>query len=326
MHCFALCCMYNTAFIRMFQTILDRLSIASCNLLAFWISQSCLIFSYTTFCLFVVRLRSHKSALWTEHFCCFFWLNFWSFFVKIHTKVEPVSESGSEFQKKFIAMAWKYKLVPIITSILFAINVIQLVKVTLDTDNNKSVAYAFGQLNTIVCVLLGLIVYRRYHQTKRLICQHSDLMEVIHLNRKTGCVGFVMCLFYPIVAAFLQEYQNSIVFDLIRIFTLFCPFTMYFLWQYEITLKLQPYIGSMELTCFRMNLALVCKWMLKFLFSTKFIWLILVFMNDPAWIWWTAAFEIAAHILGLILVITFSFYIFTFVYDFEVIESTQSVV
>lgn len=220
-------------------------------------------------------------------------------------------------------MAWKYKLVPIITSILFAKNVIQLIKVTSDTDNNKSVAYAFGQLNTIVCVLLGLIVYQRYHQIKRLICQHSDLMEVIHLNRKTVRVGFLMCLFYAIVAAFLQEHQNIIAFDLILIFTLFCPFTMYFLWQYEITLKIQPYIGSMELTCLRMIFALVCKWMLNFLLFTKFIWVILIFINVPAWLWWIVVFELVSQ---LILVLTFSFYILTFVYDLEVIESTQSVV
>lgn len=215
-------------------------------------------------------------------------------------------------------MAKKYKLVPIITIILFLINVIQLITITSDTGS-KTMTYFFGQLNTIVCLLLGYIVYHRYHQIKQLICQHTDLIEMVNLNRKAGYLGFLMCLSYGIVSAFLQEYQYII--NSIGILVFFFPSTMYFLWQYEITLKIQSYIGSMELTCLRMNFALSCEWMLKIFFTTKIIWIILVFGNyhDLQWI-----IGFIANTECVLLIVAFVLYILTFVSDLE-IENFQSV-
>lgn len=235
-------------------------------------------------------------------------------------------KSQSEFKRYFSTMGTKYKFIPIITIMLFLINVIQLISINSDTGN-KSTAYLFGQLNTIGCVLLGSIVYYRYHQIKRLICQHSDLLELTHLNRKAGLLGCLMCLLYGIVAAALQEYHYFI--NSVGILVLFGVCAMYSVWQCDISFRIQSYIGSMELTCCRMNLALSSKWMLILLFWTQLVWVILVYRNDHDWHAWTKMFGLFAHIEKVMFVIVFAIYISTFGDIFEVekfkIGSTQTV-
>lgn len=202
-----------------------------------------------------------------------------------------------------------YKCIPIITLTLFVINAVQLITISPNTGN-KTTAYIFGQLNTIVCVLLGVIANQRYHQIKRLICQHSDLLGLTQSNRRAAWLGYLVCSSYGIVAAFLQEYQYLVNSVGILIFFGFC--TWYTRWQYEISFQVQSYIGSMELTCCQMNLAVICKWMLYILFTIQSIWVFLMFKNDERLLVWITFFGVLANGCKLIFVMTFAIYMLTF--------------
>lgn len=218
-------------------------------------------------------------------------------------------------------MSVKYKLIPIITSVLFFVNSVQLL-IAGQNNGSKILIYLFGQLNIIGCVLLGSIVYYRHHQIKRLICQHSDLMGLVHLNRKAHLVGWLMCFTYFILSTISQEY--GYIFKSVAIFIFFIPFTYYFLWQYEITLKIQSYVGSMELTCGRMNFALCCKWLMILLFYTNFIWIILFIKNHHNWNSFIVFCKTMANGTGILLIVISTFYISTFIFDIEM-GSTQNI-
>lgn len=219
-------------------------------------------------------------------------------------------------------MTWKHKLIPSITAILFTINAAQLFPLLLIDSFNITNAwsYFFGQLNTIVCVLLGVIIYERYHQINHLICQQSNLMELVRSNEDAKLYGYLMCFSYGILAAIVQEY--GYIGNFLGTLAFFVPCTMYLQLQYDISAKIQTYSGSMEMTCIRLNIAVLCKWLLRILLTTQLLYGFAMLQNHNELQWWVVRMIVIEE---MILTGILGFFILTFVYDFE-LEQFQTTV